>query len=58
MLSFISDRPGLKGITEISRLNQAVARALRMELERTHATPIKGDVTVYDALNAQIPTLR
>lgn len=29
-----------------------------MELERTHTMPIKGDVTVYDALYAQIPTLR
>lgn len=54
----VTDRIGLKGISEIGRLNQAVARALRMELERTHAMPIKGDVTVYDALNAQIPTLR
>ncbi|XP_065217036.1 probable nuclear hormone receptor HR3 isoform X2 [Planococcus citri] len=51
------DRPGLKGLSEIGRLNQAVLRALRMELERSKM-PIKGDVTVYDALLAQIPALR
>lgn len=52
-----TDRPGLKGLSEIGRLNQAVLRALRMELERSKL-PIKGDVTVYDALLAQIPALR
>jgi nuclear receptor subfamily 1 group F protein 4 len=53
-----SDRPGLKGLAEIGRLGQAVLRALRMELERNHTVPIKGDVTVCDALLAKIPTLR
>ncbi|XP_017769820.1 PREDICTED: probable nuclear hormone receptor HR3 isoform X2 [Nicrophorus vespilloides] len=52
------DRPGLKGIGEISRLSQAVVRALRLELERNHSLPIKGDVTVCDALLTKIPTLR
>ncbi|KAL1132306.1 hypothetical protein AAG570_010262 [Ranatra chinensis] len=49
---------GLKGLAEIGRLGQAVLRALRMELERNHTVPIKGDVTVCDALLAKIPTLR
>ncbi|XP_014245659.1 probable nuclear hormone receptor HR3 isoform X2 [Cimex lectularius] len=53
-----ADRPGLKGLAEIGRLGQAVLRALRIELERNHTTPIKGDVTVCDALLAKIPTLR
>ncbi|XP_031355789.1 probable nuclear hormone receptor HR3 isoform X7 [Photinus pyralis] len=52
------DRPGLKGIGEISRLSQAVIRALRIELEKNHSLPIKGDVTVCDALLTKIPTLR
>lgn len=53
-----ADRPGLKGLAEISRLSQAVLRALRLELDRNHALPIKGDVTVCDAIMAKIPTLR
>ncbi|XP_021932737.1 probable nuclear hormone receptor HR3 isoform X2 [Zootermopsis nevadensis] len=53
-----ADRPGLKGLAEIGRLSQAVLRALRLELERNHSVPIKGDVTVYDALLAKVPTLR
>ncbi|XP_019866881.1 probable nuclear hormone receptor HR3 isoform X5 [Aethina tumida] len=52
------DRPGLKGLGEIGRLSQAVLRALRLELERNHNLPIKGDVTVCDALLTKIPTLR
>ncbi|XP_054280037.1 probable nuclear hormone receptor HR3 isoform X5 [Macrosteles quadrilineatus] len=52
------DRPGLKGLGEIARLGQACLRALRMELERNHTMPIKGDVTVCDALLNKIPTLR
>ena len=55
---FLLDRPGLKGLAEIGRLGQAVLRALRLELEKNHTTPIKGDVTVCDALLAKIPTLR
>ncbi|GFG28427.1 hypothetical protein Cfor_12638 [Coptotermes formosanus] len=53
-----ADRPGLRGLAEIGRLSQAVLRALRLELERNHSVPIKGDVTVYDALLAKVPTLR
>ncbi|XP_023290751.1 probable nuclear hormone receptor HR3 [Orussus abietinus] len=52
------DRPGLKGQTEITRLSQAVIRALRSELDRNHLSPIKGDVTVCDAMLAKIPQLR
>nr|WDQ26781.1 nuclear hormone receptor HR3 [Sogatella furcifera] len=53
-----ADRQGLKGLAEIGRLGQAVLRALRLELEKNHNVPIKGDVTVCDALLAKIPTLR
>ncbi|XP_066143112.1 probable nuclear hormone receptor HR3 isoform X8 [Euwallacea fornicatus] len=52
------DRPGLKGMAEIGRLNQAVLRALKLELDRNHTIPIKGDVTVCDALLTKIPNLR
>ncbi|XP_044738337.1 probable nuclear hormone receptor HR3 isoform X1 [Chrysoperla carnea] len=52
------DRPGLRGVAEISRLSQAVLRALKAELDRNHALPIKGDVTVCDALLTKIPQLR
>ncbi|XP_063217579.1 probable nuclear hormone receptor HR3 isoform X2 [Bacillus rossius redtenbacheri] len=53
-----ADRPGLKGLAEISRLSQAVLRALRLEIDRNHVLPIKGDVTVCDSMLAKIPTLR
>ncbi|KAL3288838.1 hypothetical protein HHI36_003285 [Cryptolaemus montrouzieri] len=52
------DRPGLKGLGEIGRLSQAVLKALRIELDRNHSMPIKGDVTVCDYLLTKIPTLR
>jgi nuclear receptor subfamily 1 group F protein 4 len=52
------DRPGLKGTGEITRLNNAVLRALRYESAKTHRHPIKGDVTVVDALLARVPQLR
>nr|WAT94104.1 HR3X1 [Henosepilachna vigintioctopunctata] len=52
------DRPGLRGVGEISRLSQAVLRALRIELDKNHSMPIKGDVTVCDYLLTQIATLR
>ncbi|XP_012234214.1 probable nuclear hormone receptor HR3 isoform X2 [Linepithema humile] len=52
------DRPGLKCLGDINRLSQAVIRALRSELDRNHVTPIKGDVTVCDAILAKIPQLR
>ncbi|XP_066143111.1 probable nuclear hormone receptor HR3 isoform X7 [Euwallacea fornicatus] len=54
----VLDRPGLKGMAEIGRLNQAVLRALKLELDRNHTIPIKGDVTVCDALLTKIPNLR
>lgn len=43
---------------DITRLSQAVVRALRSEIERNHVMPIKGDVTVCDAILAKIPQLR
>uniref|UniRef100_A0AAR5PAU8 Probable nuclear hormone receptor HR3 n=1 Tax=Dendroctonus ponderosae TaxID=77166 RepID=A0AAR5PAU8_DENPD len=54
----VLDRPGLKGTIEIGRLNYAVIRALKIELDRNHSSPIKGDVTVCDALLTKIPNLR
>jgi nuclear receptor subfamily 1 group F protein 4 len=53
-----SDRMGLRGTLEIQRLSQAVLRALRLELSRTHRTPLKGDVSVADSLVARLSALR
>jgi len=52
------DRPGLRGVAEIQRLNQAVLRALKMELNRSHKLPYKGDITVADLLFAKVGGLR
>lgn len=52
------DRSGLKGIIDIQRLNQAIVKALRYELSRTHKMPFKGDVSVYDVLMTKINPLR
>lgn len=52
------DRPGLKGIIDIQRLNQALLKALRFELSKTHKVYIKGDVTVLDILLSKTPGLR
>ena len=49
---------GLRGTLEIQRLGQAVLRALRLELSRTHRTPLKGDISVADSLAARLPALR
>ncbi|CAG0880146.1 unnamed protein product [Cyprideis torosa] len=51
------DRPGLKDIMQIGRLNQAVLRALRYELAKTHPLPIKGDVSTCDALLNKVKLL-
>jgi nuclear receptor subfamily 1 group F member 4 len=45
-------------LAEISRLSAAVTRALRFELDRNHMLPLKGDVTVCDAMLAKVSTLR
>lgn len=52
------DRVGLKGVSEIQRLNQAVLKALKMDLNRTHKLPYKGDITVFDLLLAKTSFLR
>lgn len=52
------DRPGLKGTLEIQPLNQAILKALKCELNKSHKLPIKGDVSVLDALLNSMPTLR
>lgn len=43
---------------EIQRLNQALLRALRLELGKTHPAFLKGDVTVVDILLSKTPALR
>lgn len=53
-----TDRPGLKGILEIQRLNQALVKALRFELSKTHKVYVKGDVTMVDVLAAKSGLLR
>lgn len=52
------DRTGLKGLTEIQRLNQAVTKSLKIELNRTHKLPLKGDLTVFDILSTKTNILR
>ncbi|KAJ8687289.1 hypothetical protein QAD02_023083, partial [Eretmocerus hayati] len=52
------DRPGLKGHAEVRKIYEAVLRAMRAELDRSHISPLKGDVTVCDAMIAKIPQLR
>jgi hypothetical protein len=54
----VSDRPGLRGHAEVRRIYDAVLRALRSELDRSHISPLKGDVTVCDAMVAKISQLR
>ncbi|CAG0882614.1 unnamed protein product [Darwinula stevensoni] len=53
-----ADRPGLKDVSQIQRLNGAVLRALKQELGKTHPLPLKGDVSVCDALIAKQHFLR
>ncbi|XP_075549958.1 nuclear hormone receptor 3 ROR-beta isoform X4 [Dermacentor variabilis] len=52
------DRPGLKGVSEIQRLNAAILKSLRYELGKTHEQPYKGDVSAFDGLLAKLPSLR
>ncbi|XP_076332844.1 putative nuclear hormone receptor HR3 isoform X1 [Tachypleus tridentatus] len=52
------DRVGLKEVLDIQRLNQAILKSLRLELDRTHKLPYKGDVSILDSLLAKIPSLR
>ncbi|XP_029825451.1 probable nuclear hormone receptor HR3 isoform X1 [Ixodes scapularis] len=52
------DRPGLKGVPEITRLSTAILKSLRYELDKTHEQPYKGDVSVFDSLVAKLPSLR
>ncbi|CAN7984174.1 unnamed protein product, partial [Ixodes hexagonus] len=53
-----ADRPGLKGVPEITRLSTAILKSLRYELDKTHEQPYKGDVSVFDSLVAKLPSLR
>ncbi|CAG0916231.1 unnamed protein product [Notodromas monacha] len=52
------DRPGLKDLHLIRRMNLAVLGTLRIELSKTHPLPIKGDVSTIDCLLAKQDTLR
>lgn len=54
----VPDRPGLKGVPEIQRLNTAILKSLRYELGKTHELPYKGDVSAFDCLLAKLPSLR
>lgn len=53
----LSERNGVRGNTEISRLFNMSLSAIKQELESNHA-PLKGDVTVLDTLLNKIPTFR
>lgn len=53
----ISERPGVRGNTEILRLFNMSMNAIKQEIEANHA-PLKGDVTVLDTLLTKIPTFR
>lgn len=57
MFDVLSERNGVRGNTEISRLFNMSLSAIRQELESNHA-PLKGDVTVLDTLLNKIPTFR
>ncbi|XP_076324587.1 putative nuclear hormone receptor HR3 isoform X1 [Tachypleus tridentatus] len=52
------DRVGLKEVLDIQRLNQAILKSLRFELEHTHKLPYKGDISILDFLLAKTPSLR
>ncbi|XP_023216350.1 probable nuclear hormone receptor HR3 isoform X3 [Centruroides vittatus] len=52
------DRPGLRGILDVKRLNIAISRALKLELDRTHKLPCKGDVRVFEVLIAKVNDLK
>lgn len=52
------DRAGLRGTLEIQRLGRLALAALRLELSRTHRSPVKGDVSVADSLVVKLPDLR
>lgn len=57
IISF-SDRAGLKEVIDIQRLNQAIAKSLRYELNKTHKSPFRGDVAVHDLLMSKMNQLR
>lgn len=52
-----TERNSVRGNTEIQRLFNMSMSAIKQEIEANHA-PIKGDVTVLDALLNKIPTFR
>ncbi|XP_037092929.1 probable nuclear hormone receptor HR3 isoform X2 [Pollicipes pollicipes] len=52
------DRPGLSCLDSVQHLNQELLKALRIMLERSHPTPVKGDVSAYQLLVSKVPSLR
>lgn len=52
-----TERNSVRGNTEIQRLFNMSMSAIKQEIEANHA-PIKGDVTVLDALLNKIPMFR
>lgn len=57
MENSLSERNGVRGNTEISKLFNMSLLAIKQELESNHA-PLKGDVTVLDTLLNKIPTFK
>lgn len=52
------DRPGLTCGESVQRLNQELLKALKIQLERSHPLPVKGDVFAYQMLLSKVPSLR
>ena len=49
------ERPGLRGVTQITKLNLAITSALREETEKNHKSEL---VPISDVLLAKLPILR
>ncbi|XP_043201618.1 probable nuclear hormone receptor HR3 isoform X5 [Amphibalanus amphitrite] len=54
------DRPGLtcSCADGVRRLNEELLKALRIQLERSHPLPVKGDVTAFQMLLSKVHSLR
>lgn len=52
------DRPGLTCVESVQRLNFELLKSLRLKMERSHPTPIKGDVSAFQLLISKLPKLR
>lgn len=52
------DRPNLRGVNEIARLNSVIMKALKFELNRTHKSAFKQEISVFDSLMEKLPQLK